>query len=703
MSLRSLCVFSLLLCGCCSRALAQTTGGGYIVPTVTVLATDPIASAAGSPGVFTFFRKGSTNLALNVWYELSGTASNGVDYVWIPPHLVQIAAGATSATIIITPQTNTQSGVVSKTVVLQLTNSPMLNPVNYEIGSPSTAVVFLKAPVGIISPKEGTVFYTPTNIQVVAFIDAVSFGYLNDLTNVEFFAGTNDLGKGILNLGKVGGFCGLTWTNPPAGNYALTAVAYYTDLAAVKSAPVNIIVRPVSPTNLPPEIRIVSPQNGATLCTPTNIQLLAKARDLDGSITKVEFFAGDIDLGEGFPVVLDPPGVNGVVGLVYFLTWNDPAPGKYSLTVVATDNDGAATTSDPVNILVRPGPPTNHPPVVRITSPPNGSVFRSPIDLPIFAYASDADGAVTSVEFFADSTSLGFGRRVTVVPPPLPPGPVQPPILNFRPTNYWELTWSNAPVGGHALTAVATDDAGLTTRSLPVKTTILPPIIPPTNRPPIVSIVATDPVAVEGTNSWIWEGETNETPTWAVWPTAVCHPFTNCGPKTATFVVRRFGDLSGDLTVNYAIGGSASNGVDYVLLPGLVTIPAGKVAAMITIIPIDDGPPDVNKTVVLTLLPDMRMSPLPGYVLGFPRRAAAIILDCDGPRPSTAMLPCGCFHLVKPGPDAAWFCVEYSTNLTNWTPVCTNQVVNGSIDFVDPDAAGSPGRFYRVLPVVNAP
>ena len=47
----------------------------------------------------------------------------------------------------------------------------------------------------------------------------------------------------------------------------------------------------------------------------------------------------------------------------------------------------------------------------------------------------------------------------------------------------------------------------------------------------------------------------------------------------------------------YDIGGTASNGVDYVALPGFVTIPPGERRALITIVPIDDGPPDVNKTV----------------------------------------------------------------------------------------------------------
>jgi Bacterial Ig domain len=541
-----------------------------------------------------------------VWYDIGGTASNGVDYAAIPPNIVTIPAGATSSTIVITPTSSLPPDAV-KTVVLTLTNAPTLNPVNYEIGSPSSATVYLA-------------------------------------------------GSGV--------------------------------------------------TNMPPAVDILEPSAGDVFYTPTNILLVAKAVFLTpnssnpgGSVTNVEFFAGTNDLGPGAMVVLDPPGINGITGPVWILTWLNPTPGGYPLTAVATDNDGLSATSAPVNISLLQGPPTNQPPVVRIISPANGSIFRAPINIPLFAFANDPEGAVSSVEFFDGTNSLGFGQPIPV--------PAASPVPPVYPTNIFFLIWSNVPVGNHVLTAQATivftnHPIVLVTVSGPVNITVLPPVPPPTNGPPIVNIVASDPVAIEGTNCWIWPGETNATPTWAAWPTAVCRLFTNCGPKTATFTVRRFGDTNDDLTVPYDIGGTASNGVDYVTLPGSVTIPAGERRALISIVPIDDGPPDVNKTVVLTLLPDMQMNPLPGYVLGFPQRAAVIIID-QGPCPTTGKLPDGCFHLAATGPDAAWFSIECSTNLTGWTPVCTNQVINGSIDFVDPDAQANPSRFYRAVPLTSPP
>ena len=117
--------------------------------------------------------------------------------------------------------------------------------------------------------------------------------------------------------------------------------------------------------------------------------------------------------------------------------------------------------------------------------------------------------------------------------------------------------------------------------------------------------------------------------------------------------------------------------------------------------PIDDGPPDITKTVILTLTPSTNAPP--DYLLGYPSRAAAIILDSGGPMPVTGLLPDKSFHLVMPGPDAAWFGIEYSTNLANWTSVCTNQVINGSIDFVGPGHAERPSAILSRHTAANDP
>lgn len=452
-----------------------------------------------------------------------------------------------------------------------------------------------------------------------------------------------------------------------------------------------------------PLVEIISPTSGSVFFTPTNILLIAKVSDPNGTVTNVEFFAGTNDLGPGSPVVLDPPGVNGVTGLVYVLNWTDMPAGAYALTAVATYNSGASIISSPVNITVLQAPPPF--PTVRIVNPPNGSTFYAPVDIPLFAAVNPGpDYQALSVQFFDGTNYIGDGQRI---PSPAATGSsISNPLPPSYPTNLFFLIWSNAPVGNHVLTAQAVVAGkmfalAVIITSSPVDITILAPQPPPTNFPPLVDIVATDPTAIEGTNSWVWPGETNSPASWAAWPPSASCYFTNYGPKTATFTVRRCGETNDDLTVTYNIGGTASNGVDYVALPGYVTIPATERRAFITVIPIDNSSPNAVKTVILTLTPSTNVPP--GYLIGYPRRAAAVIVDRPGPSPVATMTSDKCFRLSMPGPDAAWFCVEHSTDMVNWTPICTNQVINGSIDFTDPDAPSNLNQYYRVLPITSTP
>jgi chitinase len=92
-------------------------------------------------------------------------------------------------------------------------------------------------------------------------------------------------------------------------------------------------------TNTPPVVTITSPAAGATFTAPATVTLKATASDADGSVAKVEFFNGGTSLGA-------------VTASPYSVTWSNVAAGSYSITVVATDNAGATTTSSAVAITV---------------------------------------------------------------------------------------------------------------------------------------------------------------------------------------------------------------------------------------------------------------------------------------------------------------------------------------------------------------
>ena len=160
--------------------------------------------------------------------------------------------------------------------------------------------------------------------------------------------------------------------------------------------------------------------DGAVFYTPVNIPIVACAQDVDGFVTSVEFFADNVSLGVVTnPVSILPPVIGPVPPLPpmppyrpFVLVWSNAPVGPHVLTAKATDNGGASTLSAPVNIIVNPGPPpppTNFPPVVRITSPANNSVFRAPVNIPIFAYRRRPGR-------FCDRTSSSLPARMTSGP-----------------------------------------------------------------------------------------------------------------------------------------------------------------------------------------------------------------------------------------------------------------------------------------------
>ena len=85
---------------------AATTAYGLAwraTPTVTVAAATPVARELdGATGVFTLTRSGATNIPLLVPLSVGGTAQAGVNYTALPTSVV-IPAGATSATVTVTP------------------------------------------------------------------------------------------------------------------------------------------------------------------------------------------------------------------------------------------------------------------------------------------------------------------------------------------------------------------------------------------------------------------------------------------------------------------------------------------------------------------------------------------------------------------------------------------------------------------------
>jgi len=106
-----------------------------IAPTVTIMATDATAAESNrEPGLYTIQRTGATTAALTVYFVISGSATNGVDYDTIGSSIT-IPAGQTSATISLRPMDDI-ARETDETVTLTL-----VPHVSYSVGTPTMATV----------------------------------------------------------------------------------------------------------------------------------------------------------------------------------------------------------------------------------------------------------------------------------------------------------------------------------------------------------------------------------------------------------------------------------------------------------------------------------------------------------------------------------------------------------------------------------
>ena len=125
-----------------------------------------------------------------------------------------------------------------------------------------------------------------------------------------------------------------------AGTYKLVARAFDDKGFSGLSSPVEITITGTGPVNQAPIVSLTSPTANSTYTFGSSVSLTANASDTDGTISKVEFYAGTDLIGTDDS---EPS---------YAITWSQPTAGTYSLKAKAYDNSGASTESAAVTITV---------------------------------------------------------------------------------------------------------------------------------------------------------------------------------------------------------------------------------------------------------------------------------------------------------------------------------------------------------------
>ncbi len=179
---------------------------------------------------------------------------------------------------------------------------------------------------------------------------------------------------------------------------------------------------PTSVQPLAPTVTITAPVGGEKLSQAAAPTITASAADADGNVTQVEFFADGVSIG----VDTSSP---------YSIVWNATV-GTFDLTATATDDDGQRTTSSArsVEVLV------SFAPVLSLKGLTEDDVYVGPTDITLGVDASDEDGEVDVVTFFANGELIATDT-----------------------TEPFEIIWRNPDEAQYALSIVAVDDLGVET------------------------------------------------------------------------------------------------------------------------------------------------------------------------------------------------------------------------------------------------
>ncbi len=324
--------------------------------------------------------------------------------------------------------------------------------------------------VEMISPLNNAQLTTGNQITLQA--NASDDG---QVSQVEFFVSSMSLG--VITAPPYN----LAWTST-TGNHTIKALA--TDDQGVSSeSSVTVTVTPAGSAT-PPTIILSSPTGSEAVKQNDSLQITADATDADGTIDKVEFMVNNTIVATDTAAPFEHQWI--------------AQSGEHSFSAKATDNDNLSATSASVSLSVSSGSSggcadaaiysagTNYsvgalienlnekyrcdvagwcssssawayepgvgeywqeawtslgacstPPSVSLTSPQNNAVYLAGSTVVVSANASELNGSIAQVEFFANQTSLGVDTQAP-----------------------YTLDWQAVNIGQTQIKAIATNNQG---------------------------------------------------------------------------------------------------------------------------------------------------------------------------------------------------------------------------------------------------
>jgi hypothetical protein len=188
-----------------------------------------------------------------------------------------------------------------------------------------------------------------------------------------------------------------------------------------------------------PNIAFASPANGALFQVGQAVPIQVDALDTDGRVRSVSLFAGEELIGTG-------------TSAPFTFLWKSAPLGSHLLRAVALDSSGLQGTVDTTITVLE-----NTPPVVELVQPDGGTIFYEGEAVPLFAHASDEGGKIERVEFYVSSMDVF----------------ADPELAGAVDTAPYETSLTGLPTGHYMVSAVAIDDGGASSQSLPAMFMVL--------------------------------------------------------------------------------------------------------------------------------------------------------------------------------------------------------------------------------------
>ncbi len=465
-----------------SMTVAVVVGPSSDTTVVGVEATQPVTSeplpnALILPGEFTVFRRGSTESALSVRLEYSGTATAGVDYDELPATL-EIPAGTNKVSLRVLARSDELAEGVERVVATVLppemtdATDPAAKPAYVVDPEHARAAVEIRdedrpsvATLDITAPKADSRFPADGSIE----IEAVAIDPGGYIDRVVFYDGTEEIGVSEIAF-IVAPDPGtpvhhhLAWEHPSQGEHKLVARATDTAGEEVESAPVPIVVGFSS-------IQVVL---GLEAADSDAIEPMGDGKADDGVIV-VRRVAGPKEPAVAFAYAIEGSAGNGVD--YEKLSGEGVLPANADSVEIRIhpladdleeDVERVVLTLRPLpciaiyppppdcyligkahsaTVMIRDGPADgDHPPKVAMDSPENGAVFDLGESIPLKASAEDTDGRLARLEVIEGDTVLGSSDSSPLA-----------------------FEWTDAVKGLHKLVARAVDDGGKSGRSQTVR------------------------------------------------------------------------------------------------------------------------------------------------------------------------------------------------------------------------------------------